>query len=543
MIMKKWHVGVAFICAATLLSFGATKVQASENVSLDGRMHVQNIGWRNAETQNGVLRIGTTGRALHLEAFQIASPALQAELTKRGIHLEYVAHVANVGWQKVSYKNENAGTTGRNLPIEAVCIAVKDNKTGKDSDVYEVRYRAHLRNIGWQNWTSRGNIAGTTGRAIPMEAIEIQLIKKSEVKGTLDVIQDGSKVTMTVRPTESASDIQFVSIPTWGEPNGQNDIKWYPTKRQADGSYQTTVDLANHKEQGKFFIHAYAATKDGRNVFLAAKTVEYKQETPAEPSNPGKTEEPTQPTFKQATFELDNIQVPWSRTDRVIDESYLKQAYKGGTDEYGQPLSIDKLKITNSTESRTIKGDTDYPVQIEVSYQAKNGVVKRYMSVGVIAPSYSLEGVRKEMLKLVNDLRVNVGVQPVQYDESLNKASDVRVNELTTKYSHVRPNGEGSSTALKQFVSETEYYENYIGGGENIQVNYILGDDYTISKRLFESWKNSPGHYQNMINPDWNVFGFSYINEQVPNYNVFGEKIGTSYKFYAQQFFSEKVSY
>ncbi|CAI3308403.1 GBS Bsp-like repeat-containing protein [Enterococcus cecorum] len=546
MIMKKWHVGVAFICAATLLSFGATKVQASENVSLDGRMHVQNIGWRNAETQNGVLRIGTTGRALHLEAFQIASPALQAELTKRGIHLEYVAHVANVGWQKVSYKNENAGTTGRNLPIEAVCIAVKDNKTGKDSDIYEVRYRAHLRNIGWQNWTSRGNIAGTTGRAIPVEAIEIQLIKKSEVKGILDVKQDGSKVTMTVRPTESASDIQSVSIPTWGEANGQNDIKWYPTKRQADGSYQTTVDLANHKEQGKFFMHAYAATKDGRNVFLAAKTVEYKQETPAEPSNPsnpGKTEEPTQPTLKQATFELDNIQVPWSRTDRVIDESYLKQAYKGGTDEYGQPLSIDKLKITNSTESRTIKGGTDYPVQIEVSYQAKNGIVKCYASVSVIAPSYSLEGVRKEMLKLVNDLRANVGVQPVQYDESLNKASDVRVNELTTKYSHVRPNGEGSSTALKQFVSETEYYENYIGGGENIQVNYILGDDYTISKRLFESWKNSPGHYQNMINPDWNVFGFSYINEQVPNYNVFGEKIGTSYKFYAQQFFSEKVSY
>ena len=528
MIMKKWHVGVAFICAATLLSFGATKVQASENVSLDGRMHVQNIGWRNAETQNGVLRIGTTGRALNLEAFQIASPALQTELTKRGVHLEYVAHVANIGWQKVSYKNENAGTTGRNLPIEAVCIAVKDNKTGKDSNIYEVRYRAHLRNIGWQNWTSRGNIAGTTGRAIPMEAIEIQLIKKSEVKGTLDVKQDGSKVTMTVRPTESASDIQSVSIPTWGETNGQNDIKWYPTKRQADGSYQTTVDLANHKEQGKFFMHAYAATKDGRNVFLAAKTVEYKKETPVEPSNPsnpGKTEEPTQPTLKQATFELDNIQVPWSRTDRVIDESYLKQAFKGGTDEYGQPLSIDKLKITNSIESRTIKGGTDYPVQIEVSYQAKNGIVKRYASVSVIAPVNTVEGVRKEMLKLVNDLRASVGVQPVQYDESLNKASDVRVNELMIKFSHVRPNGEGSSTALKQFVSEDEYYENYIGMGENIQSNSMFGDDYTVARRLFESWKNSPGHYQNMIMSEWNVFGFS-MNDG-----------------FAQQFFSEKVSY
>lgn len=529
MIMKKWHVGVAFICAATLLSFGATKVQASENVSLDGRMHVQNIGWRNAKTQNGVLRIGTTGRALHLEAFQIASPALQTELTKRGIHLEYVAHVSNIGWQKVSYKNENAGTTGRNLPIEAVCIAVKDNKTGKDSNVYEVRYRAHLRNIGWQNWTSRGNIAGTTGRAIPMEAIEIQLIKKSEVKGTLDVKQDGSKVTMTVRPTESASDIQSVSIPTWGEANGQNDIKWYPTKRQADGSYQTTVDLANHKEQGKFFMHAYAATKDG-NVFLAAKTVEYKQETPAEPSNPsnpGKTEEPTQPTFKQATFELDNIQVPWSRTDRVIDESYLKQAFKGGTDEYGQPLSIDKLKITNSTESRTIKGGTDYPVQIEVSYQAKNGVVKRYASVSVIAPVNTVEGVRKEMLKLVNDLRTSVGVQPVQFDEILNKGSEVRAEELKVKYSHWRPNNEFMNTALKPFVDEDEYYISYAAVAENIMGGYnlITGDDKYIAEYIFEQWKNSPGHYRNMVNPDSNIFGFSMSDG------------------FAQQFFSEKVSY
>lgn len=530
MIMKKWHVGVAFICAATLLSFGATKVQASENVSLDGRMHVQNIGWRNAKTQNGVLRIGTTGRALHLEAFQIASPALQTELTKRGIHLEYVAHVANVGWQKVSYKNENAGTTGRNLPIEAVCIAVKDNKTGKDSDVYEVRYRAHLRNIGWQNWTSRGNIAGTTGRAIPMEAIEIQLIKKSEVKGTLDVKQDGSKVTMIVRPTESASDIQSVSIPTWGEPNGQNDIKWYPTKRQADGSYQTTVDLANHKEQGKFFMHAYATTKDGRNVFLAAKTVEYKKETPVEPSNPsnpGKTEEPTQPILKQATFELDNIQVPWSRTDRVIDESYLKQAFKGGTDEYGQPLSIDKLKITNSTESRTIKGGTDYPVQIEVSYQAKNGVVKRYASVSVIAPVNTVEGVRKEMLKLVNDLRANVGVQPVQYDELLNKGSDIRVQELKNKFSHIRPDGRQSYTVLSDLIGEDKYFESYTLANENITGYTGIGDDETLARIIFNYWKNSPGHYSTMISTNYTRFGFSYSDgnaQQFFDYKV-GDKL------------------
>lgn len=523
MIMKKWHVGVAFICAATLLSFGATKVQASENVSLDGRMHVQNIGWRNAETQNGVLRIGTTGRALHLEAFQIASPALQTELTKRGVHLEYVAHVANIGWQKVSYKNENAGTTGRNLPIEAVCIAVKDNKTGKDSNVYEVRYRAHLRNIGWQNWTSRGNIAGTTGRAIPMEAIEIQLIKKSEVKGTLDVKQDGSKVTMTVRPTESASDIQSVSIPTWGEANGQNDIKWYPTKRQADGSYQTTVDLANHKEQGKFFMHAYAATKDGRNIFLAAKTVEYKKETPVEPSNPsnpGKTEEPTQPTLKQATFELDNIQVPWSRTDRVIDESYLKQAFKGGTDEYGQPLSIDKLKITNSIESRTIKGGTDYPVQIEVSYQAKNGIVKRYASVSVIEKYLSDEEMNEEMLYLVNELRKSVGVGLLTIDENLTKAAQIRAKELGVKFAHIRPDGRPVSTSLKEVVSEEDYFNHYGSIGENI-VN-IGANKVSSVYKIFDSWKNSQGHYMNLVDPEYTVTSFATNGD------------------YAAQLFSEK---
>ena len=69
-----------------------------------------------------------------------------------------------------------AGTTGRALPIEAMYIEL----TGDAKEKYDLYYRVHSRDYGWLGWAKNGEMAGTSGCAKPMEAIEIKLVKKGE---------------------------------------------------------------------------------------------------------------------------------------------------------------------------------------------------------------------------------------------------------------------------------------------------------------------------------------------------------------------------
>lgn len=83
--------------------------------------------------------------------------------------VKYQAHVAYDGWQNQVANGNVAGTTGKGIQMEALKVQI----TG-DSNL-GVSYRAHVKNIGWQNWTSNNGLAGTEGEGLQMEAIEMKL--------------------------------------------------------------------------------------------------------------------------------------------------------------------------------------------------------------------------------------------------------------------------------------------------------------------------------------------------------------------------------
>ncbi|MGW8763456.1 hypothetical protein ACWGN5_13245 [Streptomyces sp. NPDC055815] len=121
--------------------------------------HVQGVGWQGAVCDGSVA--GTTGQARNLEALTIATGGTGGLCAR--------AHVRNVGWQSWSCAADGTavaiGTTGRNLPIEAVEIQIG---TG------EVWGNAHVAGVGWQGGVSSWYIqVGTTGQARAMEAIAL----------------------------------------------------------------------------------------------------------------------------------------------------------------------------------------------------------------------------------------------------------------------------------------------------------------------------------------------------------------------------------
>jgi len=82
--------------------------------------------------------------------------------------VEYRAHVENIGWQGMKYNGQMAGTQGQHLRMEAIRMDLYNNPN-KDFIVYLPDYG------GWQYRSENGRQAGTTGVSEPITALSIDI--------------------------------------------------------------------------------------------------------------------------------------------------------------------------------------------------------------------------------------------------------------------------------------------------------------------------------------------------------------------------------
>lgn len=148
----------------------SSDIDPYEDEGLMGNAHVQNIGWQ-GDKRGMSLMLGTTGRALRMEAFTLSLPSTDLDGA-----INYEAHVKNEGWQGYRTSGQMAGSTGKALHVEAVRMKL----SGSLGENYDLWYRVHVANVGWLDWTKDGVDAGSTGRALPIEALEAKLQKKGE---------------------------------------------------------------------------------------------------------------------------------------------------------------------------------------------------------------------------------------------------------------------------------------------------------------------------------------------------------------------------
>lgn len=97
-------------------------------------------------------------------------PTPEAPLvSEEQVVLSYAAHVESIGWQDAVADGETAGTTGKALRVEALKIEVSGVDGGS------VSYRTYVQGTGWQESASDGAVAGTTGKSQRIEALRIEL--------------------------------------------------------------------------------------------------------------------------------------------------------------------------------------------------------------------------------------------------------------------------------------------------------------------------------------------------------------------------------
>ena len=91
------------------------------------------------------------------------------------IHIKYQAHVQDIGWQDWKSDEDIAGTIGKSLRIEALKIQLYNVSVPA-----HIKYRAYVQDIGWQEWKTDGEIAGTEGKNRRIEAFQIKIEELEE---------------------------------------------------------------------------------------------------------------------------------------------------------------------------------------------------------------------------------------------------------------------------------------------------------------------------------------------------------------------------
>ena len=93
--------------------------------------------------------------------------------------VSYRVHVQDDGWQDYRDGGTVAGTSGRSLRLEGINIRLSGASGG-------ISYQTHVQNIGWQSWKGNGKMAGTTGQSLRLEGIRIKLT--GDIAKTHDVV-------------------------------------------------------------------------------------------------------------------------------------------------------------------------------------------------------------------------------------------------------------------------------------------------------------------------------------------------------------------
>lgn len=148
-------------------ALGLTKAVANTNPSVTYQTHVQDYGWQ--EWKNDGEMSGTSGQSKRLEGINIKLQNLSGSV-------EYQTHVQDIGWQGWKSNGAMAGTSGQSKRLEAIKIKLSGDAANK----YDIYYRVHAQDYGWLGWAKNGESAGSEGYSKRLEGIEIKLVKKGE---------------------------------------------------------------------------------------------------------------------------------------------------------------------------------------------------------------------------------------------------------------------------------------------------------------------------------------------------------------------------
>ena len=380
--------------------------------------------WSEANGQDDIIWYTATQQANGTYKVSVDSSRHKDSVGKYNVHLYYVRNdgqLVGVGGTttnvsvikpqgKISIQNRNSETgdfdivvSGISSPggLKIVSLPTWSEANGQDDIKWytaerqaDGTYRKRVRISDHNNVQGEYNVhlyyVQNDGRLVGVSGTKTT-VSLGKPKGTIS-IQNRNKETgdfdIVVSGISSPGGLKEVSLPTWSEANGQDDIKWYNAERQADGTYRKRVRLSDHKNvEGEYNVHLYYVQNDGSLVGVNGTKTTVSLGKPKGTisiqnrnketgdfdivvsgiSSPGGLKEVSLPTWSEANGQDD---IKWYNAERQADGTYRKRVrlsdHKNVEGEYnvhlyyvqndGSLVGVNGTKTTISIEKPKVQG-------------------------------------------------------------------------------------------------------------------------------------------------------------------------------------------
>lgn len=168
--------------------------------------------------------------------------------------------------------------------------------------------------------------------------------------------------------------------------------------------------------------------------------------------------------------------------------------------------------VSAATSHTVAKGDTMW--KIAVKYQVGLSEIKsanpQIPNPNLIYPGQVLnipsadstvQSYEQEVIRLVNEIRVQNGLKPLTYDWELGRVARYKSQDMKDKryFSHTSPTYGTPFQMMKSFGIT------YRSAGENIAMGQAT------PKAVVDAWMNSSGHRANILNASYTHIGVGYV--------------------------------
>ena len=167
-------------CAASdeLIECVQARLVKKAAVTLTIGAYVGGHGWCDAR----VVTAGNTASGyMGIKGMQLQSVAVRLDNGGIGGDISFATYKRGSGWSADAVTGDVSGTPGQVMPIEAVRFAL----TGNISNFFNVYYRAFVTGYGWSAWAANGDAAGAIGIGQRVEAYQIYLKEKGTKEPSL----------------------------------------------------------------------------------------------------------------------------------------------------------------------------------------------------------------------------------------------------------------------------------------------------------------------------------------------------------------------
>jgi len=162
------------------------------------------------------------------------------------------------------------------------------------------------------------------------------------------------------------------------------------------------------------------------------------------------------------------------------------------------PTRTELQQLRSSFDSVPFIGDTSLMRKQGAQEEKNNTILESNTHTDV-----DYDTVEQTIVTLVNELREELGLDPVASNDMLKAAAIIRAVETEESFSHTRPDG---SSAFTVFEEEGIAYP-YKVVGENLGMATYYMDEEEMAELLFNGWVESEGHYENMVKPEYKEIG------------------------------------